>query len=697
MIKMKKIISLLLAFILVISAFSIAVSADAVDAVVVSELGDGYVIEGEQNAPYDFSDVTGTVTLNNAVIQNMGRSAIWVKDNSNITFVLEGQSVIKGDASVNCCGIQVEYGSRVTFTGEGALYVYGGNYGAGIGSYGTKLNIPYEERSLVGEITINSGNIFAYGGARGAGIGSGYHVNGNKITINGGVVYAYGKECGAGIGSGYGTSGGSDIEGAGGYDAGTIIINGGEVYASANAPAEGEEALLFDYSDLEGLNTRDKESFAAGIGGGYGACASHIEINGGKVVALGSCGGAGIGGGRGTSKSKNYKDIEDEHSYKLYIKIGGDADVTAMTGNRRTSETDGGAAAIGAGRGTHSVGDIIITDNAKVTAISPSVSNAIGISATEKWPLKDKGVEKPHTLSIEIGDGVELYAVSMGAHAVDTTAESLSISEDYFGSSDRWFFEEDAVAITDISNVKVESPKGEKTYAVPVGSVSLWANIVPPVTPVVKKASLGIVTPLAMAVRFEDGGVYYTGDTVEVEYGKDYHFQMCCVDWSTRDVNGEKKIHRAGEVFTPKHGIYSDDEYGLRGTVVFTVRLSESKSERSYDPETKTFVIPAGDPVLRTDVNKCFMAYRFQFEKGDYNKQTGIDKVVYDTGKEHVNTLDDFQYNKPLEFLSVNLPLGSTIRVKAYKNYELIDEADVFVSIDEENPDLCYKDYFWPY
>ena len=220
-----------------------------------------------------------------------------------------------------------------------------------------------------------------------------------------------------------------------------------------------------------------------------------------------------------------------------------------------------------------------------------------------------------------------------------------------------------------------------------------------------KTVSLKVITPLAMAVRFEDGSVYYSGDSVDVEVGKDYRFQMCCVDWSTRTVNGENKIHKPDETFYPaataylhtNHGTYSDDGLGLCGTVVYTVRLSDKYGDRSFDEETKTFVIPKGDYVLRTDVNKCFMAYRFTFKSGDHNKQTGIDNVVYDTGVEHENTLEDFGYYKPLEFLSVNLPLGSTVTAKAYKNYEYFAEADIFVDIDAENPDRCYKTYVWPY
>ncbi len=687
MIIVKKMLSIVLAALLLFSVLPMTAFAEELDentVITISEDGE-YTIDCNQPNPVDISGANATVTLSNANIQNHGRSAIVVKDGAKVTFILEGFSTIKGNDDVYSCGIEVEYGSEVTFDGEGTLNVTGGKWGAAIGSYGTDINIPEEQRVMVGTITINGGNINAFAGARGSGIGSGYHVNGNTVTINGGVVHAYGRECGAGIGSGYGTSGGAiGVAAVGEYDAGTIIINGGEVYA---ATAWNQS---FDTSDLAALNANDPGTFAAGIGGGYGASASRIEINGGKVVAIGSCGGAGIGAGRGCSKAVKY----NQNAYKANIYIGGDADVTAVSATSRSNELNSGGAAIGTGRGSHYGGNIEITGNAKVTAISATGACAIG--ASKQVSPVDGSV--PVADSIIIGDNVQLYAVTAGTYAVDKDARNLSINPNYFGSSDRYFFDENAVAISDIQNVKAESPKGEKMYTVPTGSVSLWANIVPPEPEVVvKKATIGIVTPLAMAVRFEDGSVYYSGDKVEVEVGKDYHFQMCCVDWSTRDANGEKKIHKPYEVFTPEHGIYSDEGIGLAGTVVYTVRLSDSYSERSYDAETKTFVLPKGDPVLRTDTNRCFMAYRFYFEKGNYNKQTGIDNVVYDTGKEHVNTLEDFRYNKPLESLSVNLPLGSTIRAKAYINYELVGEADVFVKIDEENPDRCYTNYYWPY
>lgn len=691
---MKKIISVVMVLLLLVSAIPMAVSAEEAQVTIINEAG-SYVIDASQSGPVDIDGVKATVTLSDAQVSSKGRSAILVKGGSDVTFVLVGDSSVSGDANAYSCGIEVEYGSKVSFEGEGTLRVTGGLWGAAIGSYGTDRNIPAEERVKVGEITINSGNIFAYAGRRGSGIGSGYHVDANLITINGGVIYAYGNECGAGIGTGYGTSGGAiGVAAVGDYSAGRIVINGGEIYAATKWDQG------FDYSDLAALNANDPGTFAAGIGGGYGSAAPDIEINGGKVVAIGSCGGAGIGGGRGTSKTAQY----NSNTYKVNVKIGGNADVTAITANSRSKEYNSGGAAIGSGRGTHTGGSIEITGNAKVVAVSATQAPAIGASKQQS-PVDGA---TPIADSIVIGDNVDLYAVSAGSYAVDKDAASLSISPEYFGSSDRWFFGEDAAAITDITNVKAESPKGEMTYTVPTGSVSLWSRIKPVQDEQgaeVKKTTLGIVTPLAMAVRFEDGSVYYSGDSVEVEIGKDYHFQMCCVDWSTRDTNGEKKIHKPYETFYPaatasqhvNHGIYSDDGIGLAGTVVYTVRISDSYTERSYDEATKTFVLPKGDRVLRTDVNKCFMAYRFHFSKGDYNKQTGIDKVVYDTGIEHENTLEDFRYNKPLESLSVNLPLGSTVTAKAYKNYEFIADADVFVEIDSENPDRSYTDYYWPY
>ena len=180
-----------------------------------------------------------------------------------------------------------------------------------------------------------------------------------------------------------------------------------------------------------------------------------------------------------------------------------------------------------------------------------------------------------------------------------------------------------------------------------------------------EKANIRIDAPLKMAVAFEDGTIYYGGEMKEVIVGKEYAFQMCSVNW--------------------ENGVYDENGNGIAGTVVYRMvvvhrdEFNELAAAAKEDPERYTVKgidiidnvekkiivnIDAKDTHLETDVNNFFMAYRFHFEGQDYNKQTGIAQVV----------------NTPLESLSVNLPLGSTITCDAYKNYEKVDTADVFVA-----------------
>ena len=292
---MKKLLAIILTIMIVASASAVSAFAeDGINETVITE--DGTYTIGSDCGKLVIDGAKATVNLNDASMssESLGYSPVIVTNNSDVTFVLKGTSNIAGDSKKESCGIQVDFGSDVTFKGDGTLNVTGGKYGAAIGSFGTGTNIPEDQRVLVGTITIDSGIINAYAGARGAGIGAGYHVNGNSVTINGGLIHAYGKECGAGIGCGYGTSGGAiGVAAVGEYDSGKIVINGGEVYAATTDKAD------FNSRNYSDLNANDPGSFAAGIGGGYGASASDIKINGGKVVAIGSCGGAGKTQGAG--------------------------------------------------------------------------------------------------------------------------------------------------------------------------------------------------------------------------------------------------------------------------------------------------------------------------------------------------------------------------------------------------------------
>ena len=179
--------------------------------------------------------------------------------------------------------------------------------------------------------------------------------------------------------------------------------------------------------------------------------------------------------------------------------------------------------------------------------------------------------------------------------------------------------------------------------------------------------SIRIDTPLKMAVAFADGTVYYGGEMKDVVVGQEYMFRMCSVNWD--------------------NGIYDENGNGIAGTVVyrmivvhhsefFEYALAASQDPDRYtvkgmdviDNEAKTIIIncDATDAHLETDVNNFFVAYRFHFANGDYNKKTGIENVI----------------NNPLESLSVNLPAGSTIACNAYVGDELIDNANVFVTVN---------------
>jgi hypothetical protein len=222
-----------------------------------------------------------TLALLNAVIDvstEPNACALLVQSGSSLTLRLEGANVLKsGD---NKAGIQTS-GAEISITGNGALNVSGGGYGAGIGG---------SDSGEGGTIGISGGTITATGGYNAVGIGGGRSGNGGNIRISGGTITASGEAGGAGIGGGYGGTGGTieisggtinalgGMQGAGigggssGGAGGTIRISGGTVNASGNTDS------------------------GAGIGGGNNGAGGTIEISGGTVSATGSNLGAAVGG-----------------------------------------------------------------------------------------------------------------------------------------------------------------------------------------------------------------------------------------------------------------------------------------------------------------------------------------------------------------------------------------------------------------
>lgn len=208
-----------------------------------------------------------------------------------------------------------------------------------------------------------------------------------------------------------------------------------------------------------------------------------------------------------------------------------------------------------------------------------------------------------------------------------------------------------------------------------------WKEVAPekpePEEPVGEIGNIRIDAALKMAVKFADGSVYYDGDMKSVVIGKEYPFQMCAVNWDTGVYDDDNGF--AGSVVYTFKAMHKDEFNTLRAEAVKHPERYTVKGIDIIDNDAKTIVVNCDveDFHLETDVNNFFVAYRFHFAKGDYNKQTGIKNVV----------------DKPLESLSVNLPIGTTIRCDAYQAYEKMASEDIFVT--GNNGEGQYADPYW--
>ena len=413
-------------------------------------------------------DSDTTIKISGITHSNEGTTyaaAIKITNNATVNIVFEGNNVIVANSDVIGAGIQVDEGSTLNLYGlEGAsLNVTGGKFGAGIG--GTGYSSSSEDNPKAGNITIYSGKITAIGGLDGSGIGSGQHSSATNITIYDGDIIALGNFGGAGIGTGYGSSGGA-VTKIGYYNGGNIRISGGTVKAASYH-------INFDNFDPYNLDTLYGEgyqdSFAAGIGGGYGSSSGTIIIEGdADVIAIGSCGGAGIGSGRGTTKNNNY----DFNNFDVDVTIQGNAHVMAFaTNDRRESMVgDEGGAAIGLGRGTgleenHYVGKVRILGNASVYAVGSYKTQAIGGSTVVGKYTKDSdgNVIRPANASLEvlaIAPTTKVIAISDGYRTpLDATSNFINLKfENELYSNRDDIFTDDAfpTKITD----------GELTFAI---------------------------------------------------------------------------------------------------------------------------------------------------------------------------------------------------------------------------------------
>lgn len=238
-----------------------------------------------------YGQKAGTGTLIAQNVKN-GYAGIGTKEGShgNTTIVLNGGH-IKATGSMSSAGIgngglDDPTKSEVIING-GRIEAVGGSNGAG----------GYEVCAGIGSmyITINGGTVTAIGGRRGAGIGSCSDKKNVEVDIKGGTIIATGGVNSAGIG---GTDrGGSD-------QSVKVTIAGATTDITAigkdNAPGIGA-TMTFKECTIEIKDGKIIATGNAGIGGGFegteGNSTQDIVICGGTIIATGSDGGAGIGGG----------------------------------------------------------------------------------------------------------------------------------------------------------------------------------------------------------------------------------------------------------------------------------------------------------------------------------------------------------------------------------------------------------------
>ncbi len=376
-----------------------------------------------------------TIELSGVTIEGTSGdpTPIIVENGVTLNLVFSGNNTLTAVSNIASAGIYVKNGATINIYGRtgATLTITGGKYSAGIGGVGFQNHqaVPYQ---VCGVINIYSGTIVSRGGDSAAGIGSGRCVGGNEINIYGGDVTAIGGTSAAGIGSGYGTSGGGTGLEVGNFTAGTINITGGRVRASCGN-------LDFDAIDINDPDSFSfNNGFGAGIGGGYGATSGTIYIGGdADVLAVGQCGGAGIGSGRGTDKLNHYNSTCEPCD----ITIGGDARIIALSGYdvRPTQNYNAGGAAIGAGRGFgisgQSSGSIIIRDNADVFANAGSYADGIGGSYTVHTIQPDDTERLNVNVSIgaqcvirEYRAGQLLRSQNLSASGSGTTSEVTDIA-----------------------------------------------------------------------------------------------------------------------------------------------------------------------------------------------------------------------------------------------------------------------------
>lgn len=198
--------------------------------------------------------------------------------------------------------------------------------------------------------------------------------------------------------------------------------------------------------------------------------------------------------------------------------------------------------------------------------------------------------------------------------------------------------------------------------------------------------TIRIDVPLKMAVEFSDGNTYYGGEMKQVVFGQEYTFRMCAVNWENGLCDADNGIR--GTVVYRMVVVHQDRFLALAREAAQDTARYTVKGIDIIDNTEKTIYVngDAEDTHLETDVNNFFVAYRFEFANPEFDKKTGIENVV-----------------APVESLSVNLPVGSTIACSAYNGEELLENANVFITTNSGEGIYAdefltsVNDYTWNY
>ncbi len=328
----------------------------------------------------------GTITINGGNVTAIGGSGAGIGGGNHVDsgkIIINGGTIdAKGQAGIGCGVGSSKNKGNGGDKGPGYYWadveINGGDItaratwtdnwgGAGIGGGGYCDAV----------VKITGGTIHAYGGScgsdhnalhhGGAGIGGGYEGHA-EVTISGGTIYAYaGYSTAAGIGSG-GTPNSNPDRGNTGRGTTkdltkltetTVTISNGDVHAYGYPE---------DYDSSVAIGSRG----GAGIGGGTGADKIKVIITGGTIEAWGSPsnreemqGGAGIGSGLyapnltipGTNNKENAK-----------YQVETDVDVT-ITGGNVLAVGGWGAAGIGSGA-KNKMANTITLDNTKADIVA---------------------------------------------------------------------------------------------------------------------------------------------------------------------------------------------------------------------------------------------------------------------------------------------------------------------------------------